>query len=211
MSRPLAVTAAVALAVLVARASEAQVPPGWRAAGEAGLDSVTRHGGRHAAVLRNEDTTDFATLRQGFRPDSVRGKRIRFTAFVRTELASGGAALWMRVDGAEPGETLAFDNMLARQITGRTPWAAHAIVLDVPPTATSIVFGLLVSGVGRAWMDDVRLEVVPDSVRSTDRAAAVAAAARHRHPASPAEKAELLAARARAPRWPVNLDFERSP
>ena len=207
MFRPLIVI--VALAVSTA---DAQVPSGWRAAGEATLDSVIRHGGRYAGALRNTDPNDFATLRQGFKADSVLGKRIRFSAYVRTDLESGGAALWMRVDGTGLTDVLSFDNMSDRRVTGRTDWTRQEVVLDVPPGATAVTFGLLVSGTGKAWMDDARIEVVPESVRSTNMEAGVAQGhGEHQHEISAEDSARILASRARMPRWPSNLNFERRP
>ncbi|MFH0982828.1 MAG: AraC family transcriptional regulator, partial [Planctomycetota bacterium] len=111
----------------------------------------------------------FGTLVQGLNPEAYRGQRIRYSGYVRTDQADGeGAALWMRVDGAKPGETLAFDNMDGREVTGTTEWKKCEIVLDVPKEAAKINFGALLGGKGTAWVDDLQFEKVDTSVPTTD-------------------------------------------
>jgi hypothetical protein len=162
--------------------------------------------------VRSSTADALATLRQAFQPDSVRGKRLRFRAMVRSELEEGFAGLWMRVDGPGAGDVLAFDNMSDRPIQGSTEWTAHEIVLDVPVASSSVIFGILLSGRGQAWMDQVRIEVVDASVPSTNLSALMEAMGQHEHePLSDAEREAVLSARRQAPRWPVNLDFERRP
>ena len=66
----------------------------------------------------------------------------------------------MRVDreGTERGF---FDNMQDRPI--RDPeWKPYEIVGEVAEDATSLSFGLILIGSGRAWIDDVRVEAVEE-------------------------------------------------
>ena len=75
------------------------------------------------------------------------GKRIRYTAWVRTEDANeGGGHLWFRIDGQQSGQTLGFDNMDKRPLKGTTSWQQQSIVLDVPPEARALAFGFFVGG-----------------------------------------------------------------
>ena len=81
--------------------------------------------------------TGFGALSQFIRADDYRGKRVRFSAYVKTHdvsAASSGAGLWMRVDGN--GGILAFDNMQNRPIMGTTDWKLVSVVLDVPNDAS---------------------------------------------------------------------------
>jgi hypothetical protein len=43
----------------------------------------------------------FGTLMQDFRAKQYVGKRVRFSAFVKSENVEGWAGLWMRVDKGE--------------------------------------------------------------------------------------------------------------
>jgi hypothetical protein len=65
----------------------------------------------------------FGTLMQTFKADSFRTKRIRFSGYVRSKEVMDWAGLWLRVDGSNGGEMLAFDNMQDRPIKGTTDWA----------------------------------------------------------------------------------------
>ncbi len=102
------------------------------------------------------------------------GKTVRYSGWIKTEnVSSGYAGLWWRVDGANKGEILAFDNSAARIIegvhaggdgtirgaTGTTDWRRYEIELPVPAGATNINFGLLFNGTGTAWFDSLRVEL----------------------------------------------------
>jgi hypothetical protein len=107
----------------------------------------------------------FGALMQRIRARDYVGKRVRLSAFIKTEDLSGWSGLWMRVDGKRHGT--AFDNMQKRPIEGTTDWTRHEVVLDVADDSIQIAFGVLSAGTGRTWIDDVALEVVGDDVPST--------------------------------------------
>jgi hypothetical protein len=177
-------------------ASNGETPKGWFAAGshpkdyEMSHDRTGAHGGNACAYLKSvvADTGGFGTLMQMFKADEYRGKRVRMSGYVKAKDASDWAGLWMRVDGARKDEMLAFDNMQDRAIKGTIEWKKYEIVLDVPENSEMVAFGLLLSGKGQVWMDDLQFEVVGKDVPTTGRATAGAA--------SGAAKA------------PLNLNFE---
>jgi hypothetical protein len=115
---------------------------------------------------KSESTTGFGTMMQQFSADEFRGKRVRFSAVVRSEDVKGWAGLWMRVDDKN-GKTSAFDNMQKRPIKGTTGWARLEVVLDVGPEAQIIALGILMGDGGAVWMDQARFDVVPESVPVT--------------------------------------------
>jgi len=104
----------------------AGIPPGWVGSGngyEIGRDNGDSHAGETAAYItassRNEQS--FAVLVQMVRADAYRGKRMRWSGWVKhTDLAGEDIGLWMRVDG--PGEVASFDNMSTRSLTGSSDW-----------------------------------------------------------------------------------------
>lgn len=131
------------------------------------LDPEVKHGGRASARLRSVDDpmNTFGTLMQSIRADEYLGRRVRLSAFVRTNGVSDWAGLWLRVDQRSGVQTL--DNMQNRPIRGTTEWAEHHVVLDVPPDAASLHYGVLQSGPGTTWLDDVRLAIVDSTVPTT--------------------------------------------
>ncbi|MBP1611320.1 MAG: AraC/XylS family transcriptional regulator [Acidobacteria bacterium] len=95
------------------------------------------------------------------------GKRVRMSAYIKTERVTEWAGMTMRVDGKNPNDRLGFDNMHARPIRGTTEWQRYEIVLDVPQSAKTIIFGLLLAGPGKAWLDDYTFDVVGSDVSTT--------------------------------------------
>ena len=158
----------------------ADLPAGWLRAGSApadyemGMDTAVRHIGRASAVVRALDIQKkpdgFGTLMQMADAGSFRGKRVRLSAWVKSEKIDGEswAGLWFRVDGdGRQNFSLAFDNMQDRPIKGTSDWTRVSIVLDVPQEALQIAFGVLLNGKGQVWMDDLKFEVVTSDVPVT--------------------------------------------
>jgi RNA polymerase sigma factor (sigma-70 family) len=108
----------------------------------------------------------FGTLMQLVVPNDFLDRRMRLSGALRTRDVTGRVGLWMRIDGHR-GETLGFDNMDDRPISGSTDWSRYAVVLDVPPEATALAFGVLLIGSGQVWMSDFSLEEVGDDVPVT--------------------------------------------
>jgi len=118
-------------------------------------------------VKARPDSICFAGLAQQIKAENYHGKRLQFSAVLRSRDLENRAALVMRVRDQKEN-LLAFDNMRNRYITGTTDWARHAVVLDVAETAEDILFGFFSSLSGQTWMADVKLEVVDESVPTTD-------------------------------------------
>jgi hypothetical protein len=152
------------------------MPPGWFLAGlaphhyEVSLDPKSECEGTRAAHMKNrvEQPAGYGTFMQIFRADDYRGKRVRYSAVVRTRDVEGWAGLFMRVDGRDAAHPLAFDNMQTRALVGTTGCQRHEVVLDVPREARFIALGLMLSGPGNAWVGGVRFDVVDERVASTD-------------------------------------------
>lgn len=172
--------ALVALLFVPAVAS-AEAPTGWFLAGsdpgsyEIERDAtVTREGkasGRLASTKASTYPRGFGTMMQMSDPGEFRGKRVRLSAWVKSREVKQWAGVWMRVDPKDRSETrsasLGFDNMQNRPIKGTQDWARYDIVLDVAEDAAAIAFGILVSGEGTVWINDMRFDVVDKSVPVT--------------------------------------------
>jgi hypothetical protein len=160
----------------------AAAPKGWIAAGSKpkdynmSVDRTVAHGGEASASLKCVALKPggFGTLMQTCKADAFRGKRVRMSGYVRSQNVTDWAGLWLRIDGAR-GEPLGFDNMQQRPIKGTGDWKKCEIVLDVPESAAEIAFGLLLTGPGQAWMDDLAFEVVGTDVPTTGSKTAPAA------------------------------------
>ncbi|MBV9746028.1 MAG: hypothetical protein JO099_19890 [Acidobacteriia bacterium] len=158
-------------------ALQAAAPEGWYMAGnkpaayDTGVDKAATYNGLASAYLKSNQPAieGFGTLMQDFKADQYQGKRVRFSAFVRSEDVKDWAGLWMRVDkgtGASM-KSLAFDNMQDRPVKGTTGWQNYEVVLDVASDATGVFFGILLSGTGSVWLNSAKIEVVPTTVPVT--------------------------------------------
>ena len=137
----------------------------------AGLDRSQTHQGLPSAYVKSIQPAieGFGGLMQSCSAEKYIGKRLRFSAWMKTENANdGGAHLWFRVDGKESGAMLQFDNMDNRPVKGTTDWRQYSVVLDVPATAAALAYGFFIQGTGQAWGSDVKIEEVGADVPSTN-------------------------------------------
>jgi len=132
-------------------------------------DFVVTHAGKPSGRLMSlGECKSFGTMVQCIDPADYAGKRMRFSAYVKTRDVKDWAGLWMRVDGARGcGTALAFDNMNARPIKGSKDWARYEVVLDVAKDAKNICLGLLLQGPGKVWLSGVSFEPVGTEVPLT--------------------------------------------
>ena len=155
--------------------SRRSAPNGWLVAGSApadyeiGVDHAICHSGRASGSIKSKgaDREVFGTLMQMFGAERHLGKRLRMSAYVKSQDVEGWAGLWMRVDSTVPGKHLSFDNMQGRPIKGTTDWAKHQVVLDVPSDSERIAFGVLLHGAGHVWFDDFEFQAVDSDVPTT--------------------------------------------
>ena len=150
-------------------------PLGWHIAGSvrtayvAGVDPDVSRGDGQSGYLRSKESqiNGFGTLMQSVGADRYAGRRIRVSCWLKTDAVSDWAGLWARVDQLGTGRPLAFDNMEDRPIKGTTDWTACVVVLDVGKRASSIAFGVLLSGAGTVWIDGMKFEIVDETVPVT--------------------------------------------
>jgi hypothetical protein len=134
-----------------------------------GYDTVIKHGGACSVTFLAVDVTkdDQARLTQRFLADRYRGKRVRFSGFMKTNKVNGWAGLWMRID-TEGKVGWAFDDMEDAALTGTTGWKRYNVVLDVPEDGAAIYLGAHLYGRGQVWLDDCTFEVVGEEVPVSD-------------------------------------------
>jgi hypothetical protein len=139
---------------------------------EMGIEKGAGQNGKNAATIKSIDKNidGFGTLMQQCVPDKYLGKKIKMTAFVKTENITNWSGLWLRVDQNGSNQPLSFDNMGDRPIKGTTNWTKYEIVLDVPNTASLIAYGALINGTGQIWVDNITFEIISDFAPSTSSA-----------------------------------------
>lgn len=153
-------------------------PSGWIAASngfKASSDCAAGQDGR--CVLRLDSTDGYIAgtlfpVAQRIGLGAAAGHRLTLSGVIRTENLVGGiAALWLRAD-APAGPSLGFDNMRNRAPSGTTGWSRFSVTISVPRNASGIVLGVMLTGKGTAWFDELKLSAdqsvdVADAVRPT--------------------------------------------
>jgi erythromycin esterase-like protein len=113
----------------------------------------------------NDRETSFGCATAKLPVESFRGKKLRLRGWIKTDgLQDGWAGLWLRVDGPRPW----FDNMQDRGLAGTSDWEERELELEVPSDARAIFFGLVMPGTGKAWFDDLSIEVDGSRWRSDE-------------------------------------------
>ncbi|SHL77666.1 transcriptional regulator, AraC family [Anaerocolumna jejuensis DSM 15929] len=115
----------------------------------------------------NIDDEDYMTVMQQFKARDYIGKRIRFSAFIKTLNVEKWCGLWMRINSTT-ANIVKFDNMQNRPIKGTNDWNYYSVVLDIPESGNIINIGVLLNGTGTVWMDHVNFEIVDKNVETTD-------------------------------------------
>lgn len=154
------------------------MPAGWLLRGhriqeyDVGIDRQVAHSGKRSVYLRYVANSMMplsdrpcAGIMQAIKSGDFRGKRIRISAFLKTHEVQLYATLWARIDGDT--SILSGDPGVQNVVTGSTSWLEREVVLDVPASARGIAFGAQLTGRGTLWVDDVKIERVGDSVRTT--------------------------------------------
>ncbi len=176
-------------------------PKGWEKSGtnqisyEVGIDNqISQHGQKSAFIESIDDIhIGFCTLRQICSGENFRGTRVKMTGYIKSQGIRDTVQMWLRVDNLDNEIIVDFDNMNNRRIIGTKDWKKCEIVFEVPDKKCAIYYGFFLSGVGKAWFDNVSFEIVDKSVRKT---------ANSLYARNPNPVPNII------PEKPVNLDFE---
>lgn len=163
---------AVLLAAALCSSAHAARVEGWILSGaragsyEIGEDVGEAHGNKAARFIRytGGDASQFGTLMQQISAKNYQGKRVRFQALVKTRDVSNWAGLWMSALRSREERPQAFYNSQDKPIAGTTDWQLRSVTLDIPEDATTLNFGVINSGRGQVWIDELSLEVVGKEV-----------------------------------------------
>jgi hypothetical protein len=150
-------------------------PPKWLTFGSAGFElcdlgvdaKLARQGQRNLTAACKAPVN--AGLRQAINAAPWWGKRVRFSAWIRTENVEAppggsnmavGAGLFISASDTNT-PTLGF------RVTGTTDWEYRELVMDIPRNSVWIPMGLALNGSGQVWLRDLKFEEVSRDVPVT--------------------------------------------
>lgn len=138
-----------------------------------GIDKETTRNGQNINTIKSidEKIEGFGTMGQTLLADKYLGKRVRMTCYIKTKDVNQWAGLWFRADQKDFDMPLSFDNMrnskTDRSIKGTNDWSKYEIVLDIPINSSALFYGILLSGTGQLWFDEINFEIVNTDIPTT--------------------------------------------
>jgi hypothetical protein len=89
------------------------------------------------------------------------------TGYIKSQGTMDTVQMWLRVDNLDSKMIEDMDNMYNHRIIGTKDWKKCEIVFNVPDAKCVIYYGVMFSGIGKTWFDNVSFEIVDKSVRKT--------------------------------------------
>jgi erythromycin esterase len=130
------------------------------------MDRSQVRSGRQSIVVRYTGQTPWTEAKrwqgafeQDFPASLAAGKKLHFSAYIKTEeVTAGEAVLWV-LAFAFDGSVVGAAGTDGRGAVGTAPWTRYEIDFTVPAGATDIAFGGQLAGNGAAWFDGFGLEI----------------------------------------------------
>jgi len=112
----------------------------------------------------------YGSVMQSIDATPYRGKTIRFRAYIRAEIHSpkGSAHIWVRERSGNDEES-GFFEYLPNQPAVLRQWEVREIQGKISKNATTINFGLLLFGNGKAWIDSASFEIVQETNQPAEK------------------------------------------
>jgi hypothetical protein len=126
--------------------------------------------GEPASVIRakpNATANDYEVLGAPVPIEQFRGKRVRISAYIKTDSVDAAAGLCMWIKDADEN-VMAHDNLADHYAVGTSDWTRYDIVTDVPKNAAKIIIQTQIRGGGSVWSDGFEVCVVDDKVPLSD-------------------------------------------
>ncbi len=124
------------------------------------VDDVTHTGTLALKMVGNPtDASKFMNVSQTVNIDVKELKRIKITAYIKTENVKGNVAMWCQLwDGNK--KRIGFENSIMQgvTVTGTTAWKKYSLILTVDKEVKNLFFGAYLAGTGTVWFDDLALE-----------------------------------------------------
>ncbi|MFH0734846.1 MAG: erythromycin esterase family protein [bacterium] len=122
------------------------------------LDPLNAYHGKNGLRITKYGEGRFGTAGSILPINSVKGKHILYTGYIKTlNVNTGYAGLWMRVDSNNA--SIKLENMNKYGAKGLSIWTRYSIEMDINEGAQFVCFGVLLDGDGTAWFDSLNIYV----------------------------------------------------
>ncbi len=131
-----------------------------------GRTTATAFQGESSGMVQGDGTaaTDVGSLFQVVPIQGWEGRTVTLRAATRTENVAGEARLWLRLEDGL-GKMLSFTQSPEPIAGSAKDWQRSTLTAEVAEGATKLMFGIMLSGGGTLWVDDVQLTAGDDGVQ----------------------------------------------
>lgn len=126
------------------------------------VDTTNFESGTQSLRIQNVNApaSGFGFASQTLPIDQFRGQKVTISGWIKTTGVTGTgsyATVWWRVDG--PNGVISFDGNAATGAQGTNGWTQYQFSRVVDPNGTDVVLGVILSGAGTAWFDNLQISV----------------------------------------------------
>lgn len=135
------------------------IPENWVIWGDHFItkDSLAKQSNKYSILIQSlNNENSFGSIAHKL-PITKEGKKITLEGYIKTENVQGSVGLLLRIDKNQ--ESLEFENMSSKKITGSNNWQKYKITVPYHNDATAIYVGGVLSGKGKAWFDNLSVSV----------------------------------------------------
>lgn len=145
--------------------TNAELPAYWNVLPVPGYSATlvgdVKHTGAYALKMEGkpEDPSKYMNVTQNIPIAYKELKRIKITAYIKTENLKGNVAMWCQIwDGDK--KRIGFENsgMQGVTISGTADWQKYSMTLIVDKEAKNLYLGAYTTGTGTVWFDDFAIE-----------------------------------------------------
>jgi hypothetical protein len=114
-----------------------------------------------SARIRRHGSEPYGLLQQsiGVHP-SWHNKTVRLSGSLKgVDISGAGGALVLRADDGS-GQILAWNFMQNTRVKGTQDWKQYTIELKIPPSAFSLIAGVMLEDGGTLWADNLAIELI---------------------------------------------------
>jgi len=133
---------------------------GWHSypPGTVSADNSVSHTGHWSLRLQRDAQSAgaFSVVTRSL-PVDFQGSTLELRGYMKLQDVSDSSGFWLRQDA--DGQVVAFKNMQPQKVKSTHEWAQYSITLPMNPQAQQLYFGVLISGTGTLWADDLELLV----------------------------------------------------
>ncbi len=114
-----------------------------------------------SARIRRHGSEPFGLLQQSISVHpSWHNKTVRLSGSLRgVDISGAGGALVLRADDGS-GQILAWNFMQNARVKGTSDWKQYTIELKIPPSAYSLIAGVMLEDGGTLWADNLAIELI---------------------------------------------------